>query len=414
MNYINNEHLLIGALIKYPELYSNLKIESYMLLDPYAINFIEYINNRGKIDVNEIYKKAVNENNAFMPPELIKDLKKETFISKNHFTQYQIDILEAFKQRELLNIANEIHQSNGKVKYIDVKDKIDNLISLNINNRKNSDEALLEILDEVTLEKQPKLYKTGFKQIDNLIGGFEPSQLVVIAARPSVGKTAFALNMAIKQAENGNNVTVFSLETTTKKINQRMLSTLGKIQLSKFRIPESFLPDEIQKIYIAVEKLKKLNINIVDDSKATPLTIRQELIKMSEKSENNIIIIDFLTLMKSDSNIKDRRLEIEDISRKLKVMAKEFNCTIILLSQLSRGVESRNDKRPMMSDLREAGGIEQDADMIFLLYREDYYNKPIEVNTFSKSEIECIIAKNKDGATGTALLDFYKSVQGFY
>lgn len=414
MNYINNEHLLIGALIKFPELHANLKIKSYMLTDPYTINFIEYINNRGKIDINEIYKKAVNENNAFMPPGLIKDLKKETFISKNHFTQYQIDILESYKQRELLNIANEIQQSNGKVKYIDVKDRIDKLISLNINNRNHNDEALLEILEEVTLEKQPKLYKTGFKQIDNLIGGFEPSQLIVIGARPSTGKTAFALNMAIKQAEKDNNVTVFSLETTTKKINQRMLSTLGKIQLSKFREPFSFLPEEKKKILKASEKLRALKINVIQEPKVTPLTIRQELIKMSERSKDNIVIIDFLTLMQSDSNIKDRRLEIEDISRKLKIMAKEFNCTIILLSQLSRGVESRNDKRPMMSDLRESGSIEQDADMIFLLYRDDYYNKPIEVNTYSKSEIECIIAKNKDGATGTALLDFYKSVQGFY
>lgn len=414
MNYINNEHLLIGALIKFPELHANLKIKSYMLTDPYTINFIEYINNRGKIDINEIYKKAVNENNAFMPPGLIKDLKKETFISKNHFTQYQIDILESYKQIELLNIANEIQQSNGKVKYIDVKDRIDKLISLNINNRNHNDEALLEILEEVTLEKQPKLYKTGFKQIDNLIGGFEPSQLIVLGARPSTGKTAFALNMAIKQAEKDNNVTVFSLETTTKKINQRMLSTLGKIQLSKFREPFSFLPEEKEKILKASEKLRALKINVIQEPKVTPLTIRQELIKMSERSKDNIVIIDFLTLMQSDSNIKDRRLEIEDISRKLKIMAKEFNCTIILLSQLSRGVESRNDKRPMMSDLRESGSIEQDADMIFLLYRDDYYNKPIEVNTYSKSEIECIIAKNKDGATGTALLDFYKSVQGFY
>ena len=144
----------------------------------------------------------------------------------------------------------------------------------------------------------------------------------------------------------------------------------------------------------------------------TPQDVREVAMKSSDKP--HVIFIDYLTLMQSDIPQRDRRLEVEKISRDLKIIAKETGCVIIALSQLSRGVESRNDKRPMMSDLREAGGIEQDANMIFFLYREDYYDKEMQDNETGKSDIEFIIAKNKDGETGTAELEFYKKSQRFY
>ena len=147
--------------------------------------------------------------------------------------------------------------------------------------------------------------------------------------------------------------------------------------------------------------------------KATPVDIRRAASTMKQESDRNVIIIDYLTLMKSDTNFRDRRLEVEDISRKLKVIALEYNCTVIALSQLSRGVEGRNDKRPMMSDLREAGGIEQDADVIFMLHREDYYDREKADEVTGISELECIIAKNRNGATGTATLNFHKKIQRF-
>lgn len=135
---------------------------------------------------------------------------------------------------------------------------------------------------------------------------------------------------------------------------------------------------------------------------------------MQSNGKPNVIFIDYLTLMSSDTPQKDRRLEVEKISRDLKVIAKETRSTIIALSQLSRGVESRQDKRPLMSDLREAGGIEQDANMIFFLYREDYYDRTLQDDDTGRSDIEFIISKNKDGQTGTVDLEFYKKTQRFY
>ncbi|PTK52353.1 damage-inducible protein, partial [Staphylococcus haemolyticus] len=134
----------------------------------------------------------------------------------------------------------------------------------------------------------------------------------------------------------------------------------------------------------------------------------------TQSDKPHVIFIDYLTLMQSDVQMKDRRLEVEKISRDLKIIAKETGCVIIALSQLSRGVESRNNKRPMMSDLREAGGIEQDANMIFLLYRDDYYDQSMQDHETGKSDIEFNVAKNKDGETGTVELEFYKKSQRFY
>ena len=144
----------------------------------------------------------------------------------------------------------------------------------------------------------------------------------------------------------------------------------------------------------------------------TPQDVREVASQKTDKP--HVIFIDYLTLMQSDVPQRDRRLEVEKISRDLKIIAKETGCIIIALSQLSRGVESRSDKRPMMSDLREAGGIEQDANMIFFLYRDDYYDQDQQDNITGKSEIEFIISKNKDGETGVVHLDFYKKTQRFY
>ena len=135
---------------------------------------------------------------------------------------------------------------------------------------------------------------------------------------------------------------------------------------------------------------------------------------MQKSDKPNIIFIDYLTLMQSDTPQKDRRLEVEKIARDLKIIAKETDSVIIALSQLSRGVESRQDKRPMMSDLKEAGGIESDANVVFLLYREDYYNQELADNETGKSEIEVNVAKNKDGETGTVNMEFYKKNQRFF
>lgn len=224
-------------------------------------------------------------------------------------------------------------------------------------------------------------------------------------------KTALAINMGYNFALNGCAVTFVSLETTERKITERLLSSMSKVELHKFKNTELMTDEDIEKIIDQIGVYEKLDFKIVDNNNITPQKIRNII---SNNDKQNIVIIDYVQLMKADGQFKDRRLEVETISRELKILAKETNAVIIALAQLSRGVEHRQDKRPMMSDLKEAGGLEQDGDVIMLLYRDDYYNQPEVPDAFGKSEIECIVAKNKDGQVGTVKLDFYKPIQRFF
>ena len=223
-------------------------------------------------------------------------------------------------------------------------------------------------------------------------------------------KTALAINLGVNFALKGSAVTFVSLETTERKITDRLLSSLAKVELHKFKNTELMTDEDISKVIDQIGVYEKLDFKVIDNNNITPQKIRNII---SNNEKQNIVIIDYVQLMKADGNFKDRRLEIESISRELKILAKETNSVIIALAQLSRGVEHRNDKRPMMSDLKEAGGLEQDGDVIMLLYRDDYYNKPEEPSITGKSEVECIVAKNKDGETGVIKLDFFKKTQRF-
>lgn len=224
-------------------------------------------------------------------------------------------------------------------------------------------------------------------------------------------KTALAINLGVNFALKGLAVTFVSLETTERKITDRLLASLAKVELHKFKNTDLMTDEDISKVIDQIGVYEKLDFKVVDNNNITPQKIRNVI---SNNDKQNIVIIDYVQLMKAEGNFKDRRLEIESISRELKILVKETNSVIIALAQLSRGVEHRNDKRPMMSDLKEAGGLEQDGDVIMLLYRDDYYNKPEEPNITGKSEVECIVAKNKDGEVGTVKMDFYKPIQRFY
>ncbi len=171
--------------------------------------------------------------------------------------------------------------------------------------------------------------------------------------------------------------------------------------------------DEVSSVMSAIDQIKKCNsLKIEDQAQMTPQDVREVASQKTDKP--HVIFIDYLTLMQSDVPQRDRRLEVEKISRDLKIIAKETDCIIIALSQLSRGVESRSDKRPMMSDLREAGGIEQDANMIFFLYRDDYYDQDQQDNITASRKLNSLFLKIKTEKTGVAHLDFYKKTQRFY
>jgi replicative DNA helicase len=237
---------------------------------------------------------------------------------------------------------------------------------------------------------------TGFVEINDYTLGLQPSELMIIAARPSMGKSAFALNIATNVAKMPDKpyVAFFSLEMGSDQLVSRMLSSESRIHSTNIRTGD-LSPTQWQQISLAKETLSSLNI-VFDDSGTVKVTdLRQKCRKLAQERKLDLVIIDYLQLL-SGSRIENRVQEVSEISRTLKEMARELKIPVIALSQLSRAVERREDKTPIMADLRDSGSIEQDADIILFLYRDDYYTK-------EKSErantVDIIIAKNRSGAT---------------
>jgi len=242
---------------------------------------------------------------------------------------------------------------------------------------------------------------TGFYEFDKLISGLHENELYIIAARPGMGKTAFALNIATFIARNTKkNVAIFNFEMSAEQLVNRMFSSIGQIDFRKFR-NGNFNNDDWKKLTESVSILADTNIKIDDTPGATISDIRSKCRRLAT-SDNGLalVVIDYLQLITgSTRNANNRQQEVSEISRGLKMMAMELKCPVIALAQLSRAVEGRPDKRPLMSDLRESGSIEQDADLVGFLYRDDYYNKEAMNNEASITEF--IIGKNRNGPTKT-------------
>ncbi len=236
--------------------------------------------------------------------------------------------------------------------------------------------------------------RTGFPNLDSVTGGMNNSDLVILAARPGMGKTSFALNLAMNVAHStGKQIAIFSLEMSTEQLVSRMLSTKAKVDSYKLRTGR-LDPKEWASLAESADLLSQLPIML---SETTGITVSQMKAQLRRIKNLGMVVIDYLQLMDSPSKSDNRVQVISEITRSLKLMAKELNVPVLLLSQLNRGVESRPDKRPVMSDLRESGSIEQDADIIMFLYNDFYYYR-------EKSErpniTECIISKNRHGETG--------------
>lgn len=266
-------------------------------------------------------------------------------------------------------------------------------------------DAVLEAYDrlgKITGEDKEKYIgaKTGFKLLDIITSGLNKSDLIIIAARPGMGKTAFAMNIAKNVAKaTEKDVVIFNLEMSKEQLATRMLSTEARIESNSLRSGRiNRLDDSWTRLALAAGYLSTLSIFIDDNSSG--ITVQQIKAKLRRVKNLGLVIIDYLQLMGSSSHSDNRVLVIGEITRQLKIMAKELNVPVILLSQLSRAVESRNEKRPMLSDLRESGSIEQDADIVLFLYRDAYYNK----NSQQQNISECIVAKNRHGETGTVNL----------
>ena len=251
---------------------------------------------------------------------------------------------------------------------------------------------------------------SGFPDLDAVTNGFQKSDLILIAARPSMGKTAFALNVALNAAFKENVVGIFSLEMSREQLGHRLLSTFSSVDSQRMRTGD-ITEEEFQELGLAMEKISATKLFIDDTPGISIMELRSKARRLQAEHGLDLMIIDYLQLMQGSvaRAAESRQQEISDISRNLKGLARELKVPVIALSQLSRGVELRAEKRPQLSDLRESGSLEQDADIVMFLYREEYYNR----ETDKENLAELIVAKNRNGPTTSVSLQFQKECMRF-
>lgn len=244
---------------------------------------------------------------------------------------------------------------------------------------------------------------TGFAKLDDKTSGLQKGDLIVIAGRPSMGKTSFSMNLAEYAAiEQDLTVAVFSMEMPGEQLSMRLISSLGRVNSTRLRTGQ-LKDDDWPRISSAVSLLSKANIHVNDSAGLSPIDLRSQARRLArEKDGLDLIVIDYLQLMQSGESNENRATEISNITRSLKMLAKELEVPVIVLSQLNRSLESRPDKRPVMSDLRESGAIEQDADVIFFIYRDEVYDD----ESPDKGTAEIIIGKQRNGPIGKVKLAF--------
>ncbi|ADU95976.1 replicative DNA helicase [Thermovibrio ammonificans] len=323
--------------------------------------------------------------------------------------------------RQIFNIGNFIQETIQKAPDPDylLEQLEQKVFSLSEERVTNTLVPLKDVLYEFVKKTQELMTRremvtglpSGFVELDKMTSGFQPSDLIILAARPSVGKTAFALSIAYNVAVNeGKSVAIFSLEMSKEQLVARLVAQDAKISLAKIR--SGFLNErEMEKIHDSVSRIEEAPIYIDDTSNISVLDLRAKAQRLKAEKGLDLIIVDYLQLMRGIRKTESRQQEVSEISRSLKILAKELGVPVIALSQLSRQVEHRADKRPQLSDLRESGSIEQDADVVMFIHRPDLVKKKPDPEEEGIAEI--IIAKQRNGPTGTVRLAFIKEFTRF-
>ena len=338
---------------------------------------------------------------------------------------YIKNVEESYILRNLIQTAEDIAQEGYRTDET-VNEILDNSEKKILNIVKNRKASEFRSIKDVLIKTQSDLERlsenkgeitglaTGWYDFDHLTTGLHPNEFIIIAARPAMGKTAFALNLATHVAmEQDKSVALFNLEMSAEQLAMRILSSLGQLEGFKLRTG-NLMNQDWKRINEAVSQLSNTNLVIDDTPGITIGEIRAKCRRLASSEKGlALVVIDYLQLISGGRNYgSNRQQEVSDISRSLKTLAMELGVPVIALSQLSRGVEAREDKRPLMSDLRESGSIEQDADIVMFLYRDDYYNK--EARTEDNTSIsELIIGKHRNGPTKTIELLFKKNTSTF-
>ncbi len=447
---IGAEQALLGAILSNNQAYE--KVEEFLESDFFSskINRLIFesikklITNEQIADLNTV-KVQLDGNEEFIKNGGLSYLVKlcENTVSIINSKQYGELIHDLYLRRKLIGLGtdliNDSYQTNEENKSIYLIEKTEqNLFNLTQNNDVTSGPRDFEDIIEKTIDYAEKAFKksdeviglkTGLNDFDKKIGGLHKSDLIIIAGRPSMGKTAFATNIASnisKELENINkkkNVLFFSLEMSSEQLATRLLGELAELSSENIRTG-NLSKNDFSKILTSSENLKKLNLYIDDSPALSISSIRTRARRLKRKFGLDLIILDYLQLVNGElTKSNDNRVqEISDITRGLKAIAKEFDIPVVALSQLSRKVEDREEKRPQLSDLRESGAIEQDADLVVFLYREEYYlarteppegTDKHEVWTSKMEKVhniaEAIIAKHRHGPISRVKLHFNPS-----
>lgn len=439
---INIERAVLSSILFNPELFEDvfsvLGKEDFYLRDHKSIYEAMSLCEKEKLPIDEEFLKKklkiLNEYNEEVMLEIISTSPVP------NIDAYIKEIKEKSVKRKLVNLSTKISKNaqedlpNEEI-IGDIEKEIFNINSNSWQKDfRNPHEVSISTLNFIKeMQKKAKDgvvgLNTGYRDLNYRTSGFNKGDLIIIAARPSMGKTALVLNMIQKVLDSSKGVAMFSLEMPAEQLTLRMLSATTSIPLQRLRIGD-LVDDEWSRLSDAANIFANQSLFIDDEVNANINKVRSKLRKLKSKhSEIELCVIDYLQLMGSTTQ-KERHLEVSEISRGLKILARELQIPIIALSQLNRGVDLRTDNRPLMSDIRESGSIEQDADLILFVYRDDIYKqrqerekekkaradgKDYQMANFDKDEeeVEIIIGKNRNGPIGTVHINFHKKFTRF-
>ena len=424
---IEAEMAVLGAMLKSQD--ARADVISVLNPDDFYLNehkeiyktMIEMDQKSIGVDITTVYSTLKTRKTAEMVGGIsyLSRLMDEAIVISN--AKYYAEIVaNKSKMRQLIIESEKIRESaySDELPPEDILDRAEQrILEISHKSQRSSyrdiNDVLFDNIKEIQeLERQGgeiKGIETGYRDVDRILGGFQKTDLIILAARPGVGKTAFALNIAEHAATIGHKVIVFSLEMSDTQLGQRLLSMTSSVPLENIRKGEVTV-DEWESISAAQDSFFGTNLVIDETSSITPVEMKNKCRRFAqERGGLDLVIIDYLQLMSMGGyRIEQREKEIAAITRSIKIMAKELGCAVILLSQLSRGPEQRGgDHMPKLSDLRDSGAIEQDADIVIFLKREDYYQNDEErAEVDASTGLTCVvnIAKHRSGPVGTATL----------
>lgn len=374
------------------------------------------------ISVSEYFNQ--NPSKKRVPIEYLSELAYLS-PSTDAFDESVNIVLDASLKRSIIKLAGSVQEA-GFTKNISATDFLDETEKQVFQLAKRRRTSVFRSVRDIAKEYQEKTevnrsrggsvtgLDTGYESLNRATSGFQPEELIILAARPSMGKSAFAINLALniaKPRKDGNqkHVALFSLEMSNDQIVGRMISNLSGIDGMRLRVG-NLKNDEWNDLGVIVNAIGNYSIHFDDSSSSTISEIRAKCRRLKQEGLLDIVIIDYLQLIASSSRTSNRQEMVSEISRSLKQLARELSIPVIALSQLSRNVERRESNRPVLSDLRESGSIEQDADIVLFLHSEDYYNRESEPT----GEMDVMIAKNRQGMTGTLKFRFLPNQSKFY